>query len=217
MDIYKQTNNKKEKLLLIFSGWSASPLLFKGIEADEDTDIWIGYNYQNLAFTDDLSGYREIRIIAWSLGVWAASIILDKQQASLPINGAIAINGTPYPVHDTYGIPETIFRGTLENITPAGMYRFNRRMCGSKDILQQYETIPPRPIEEIKEELHVIYQTYRPMETSLWTSAILSANDLIFPIQNLRNYWCGRCPVTEIEAPHYPFYRWKQWNELWKQ
>ena len=47
-----------------------------------------------------------------------------------------------------------------------------------------------------------------------WTRAIISSDDHIFPAANQCNYWNGRCPVTEIIAPHYPFYLWKQWNEL---
>ena len=50
-----------------------------------------------------------------------------------------------------------------------------------------------------------------------WTQALISSKDRIFPTENLRAFWQGRCPITEIEAPHYPFYLWKQWDEIWKQ
>ena len=73
-----------------------------------------------------LSGYRKIRLVAWSLGVWAASVVFGKKPVSF--TEAIAVNGTPCPVHDRWGIPETIFRGTLDNVTEEGMRRFNRRM-----------------------------------------------------------------------------------------
>ena len=47
--------------------------------------------------------------------------------------------------------------GTLDNLTAEGMKRFNRRMCGSRDILAQHEKFPARPLEEVKDELQHIY------------------------------------------------------------
>ena len=155
-----------------------------------------------------------------SLGVWAASVMFGKKPVSF--TEAIAVNGTPCPVHDRWGIPETIFRGTLDNVTEEGMRRFNRRMCGKRDILQAYEQIPPRPLADIREELEYLYAEIKKASPASalfngWTQALISSKDRIFPTENLRAFWQGRCPITEIEAPHYPFYLWKQWDEIWKQ
>lgn len=220
MKIDKLINTSQSKLLLFFAGWSASPGSFRHLEATEDTDLWICYDYRDLTFDEDLSTYREIRLVAWSLGVWVASVVFREKEWSF--TDAIAINGTTCPIHDRQGIPEAIFKGTLENITEEGMHRFNRRMCGRKEILQAYEQTPARPLKEIREELQYLYQQITgnvPITGTsfFWTSAFISSADRIFPIENLRTFWQGRCPVTEIEAPHYLFYLWKQWNELWKQ
>lgn len=220
MKIDKLINTSQSKLLLFFAGWSASPGSFRHLEATEDTDLWICYDYRDLTFDEDLSTYREIRLVAWSLGVWVASVVFREKEWSF--TDAIAINGTTCPIHDRQGIPEAIFKGTLENITEEGMHRFNRRMCGRKEILQAYEQTPTRPLEEIREELQYLYQQITgnvPITGTsfFWTSTFISSADRIFPIENLRTFWQGRCPVTEIEAPHYLFYLWKQWNELWKQ
>ena len=167
-----------------------------------------------------LSRYSEIRLIAWSLGVWVASVVFGKRQ--IPFTEAIAVGGTLYPVHDQWGIPETIFRGTLDNLTEEGMHRFNRRMCGKRDLLEAYEQIPPRPLTDIREELDYLYTEIKktPSASPLfsgWTHTLIPSGDRIFPAANLRAFWQDRCPITEIEAPHYPFYLWKQWNEIWKQ
>ena len=187
MNIYKQTKTGNSQLLLIFSGWAASPEVFRQLETEPDTDLWICYDYRGMDF-----------------------------------EGAIAVNGTPCPVHDRWGIPETIFRGTLDNVTEEGMRRFNRRMCGKRDILQAYEQIPPRPLADIREELEYLYAEIKKASPASalfngWTQALISSKDRIFPTENLRAFWQGRCPITEIEAPHYPFYLWKQWDEIWKQ
>lgn len=215
MKIFKQTNSNNSKLLLFFSGWSASPELFARLETGTDTDLWICYDYRNLSFTEDLSAYREIRLIAWSLGVWVASSLFEKK--AIPFISATAVNGTPCPIHDESGIPEITFQGTLQNLTEEGMRRFNRRMCGNREILRQYEQCPARPISEIQEELQALYQHIKEqgfLTPTFWTEAVLSKADRIFPAENLQGYWKGHIPVTEIEAPHYPFYLWNQWNEI---
>ena len=111
MNIYKQTKTGNSQLLLVFSGWAASPEVFRQLETEPDTDLWICYDYRGMDFEGEaLSGYRKIRLVAWSLGVWAASVVFGKKPVSF--TEAIAVNGTPCPVHDQWGIPETIFRGT---------------------------------------------------------------------------------------------------------
>ena len=218
MKIYKQINNNNSKLLLFFAGWSSPPELFSKLEIERDTDIWICYDYQDLAFSDDLKAYKEIHLVAWSLGVWVASLLFEKETKRFA--SATAINGTPSPIHDENGIPEAIFQGTLQNLTEEGMHRFNRRMCGKREILQSYEQFPARPLPEIQQELQALFLHIKAKGTlapAFWTHALLAKDDHIFPAENLRNYWQGRCPITEIEAPHYPFYLWTQWNELYKQ
>ena len=219
MKIEKQLNSSHPRLLLFFAGWSASPESFTGLKAENGTDIMLCYDYRDMTFHEDLSSYKEIHLMAWSMGVRMAELALAGKYA---LTTATAINGTPRPIDDNFGIPENIFRGTLDNLTAEGMKRFNRRMCGSRDILAQHEKFPARPLEEVKDELQHIYNlcngqsmTNADDTTSIqWTRAIISSDDHIFPAANQRNYWNGRCPVTEITAPHYPFYLWKQWNEL---
>lgn len=220
MKIQKQTDIRNRRLLLFFAGWSATPELFIRLKAEEGTDIMICYDYRVLTFEEDLTRYEEIDLIAWSMGIRMAELTLAGKYT---FTSATAVNGTSCPIHDTYGIPEKIFQGTLDNLTTEGLKRFNRRMCGTRDILAQYEAFPPRPLEEIKEELQFIYNSCKEHSeinsqstpSSIpWTRAVISSDDHIFPAANQHNYWDERCPVIEITAPHYPFYLWKQWNEL---
>ena len=99
MNIYKQTKTGNSQLLLVFSGWAASPEVFRQLETEPDTDLWICYDYRGMDFEGEaLSGYRKIRLVAWSLGVWAASVVFGKKPVSF--TEAVAVNGTPCPVHD---------------------------------------------------------------------------------------------------------------------
>ena len=77
-------------------------------------------------------------------------------------------------------------------------------------------------LDEIREELQALYAAIRKTPPSAplfsgWTHALISSGDRIFPTGNQFAFWQGRCPVAEIEAPHYPFYLWKQWNEIWNR
>ncbi|WFE82898.1 DUF452 family protein [Parabacteroides chongii] len=216
MKIIKQTDNHAARLLLFFSGWSASPKLFTRLETREETDIMLCYDYRETAFEEDLSRYDEIHLVAWSMGVRMAECALTDKYT---LTSATAINGTSRPIHDAYGIPEKIFKGTLDNLTAEGLRRFNRRMCGTREILARYDACPPRPLEEVKEELEAIYNRFAPSTDTAdkqfpWTRAVIGSDDHIFPVANQHAWWDSRCPVTEITAPHYPFYLWKQWNEL---
>lgn len=225
MKIEKQTHPGARQLLICFAGWSVSPELFRPIKTEgekEETDLWICYDYRDLSFPEEPATYETVRIVAWSLGVWVAEQVFRQKPDVFGrgVKSAIALNGTGRPIDDLYGIPEALFEGTLQHLTTEGIRRFTRRMCGNRAILADYLQVPSRPLDEISEELHFLYKEIkRTSEASSfpWTGAILSADDRIFPPDNLRRYWEGRCAWREIEAPHYPFYRWKQWNELWKQ
>ena len=132
MKILKYKDEGNDKLLLFFNGWGASPELFARLEPDADRDYWVVYDYRGgFGMEEEVSAYKEVTVVAWSLGVFVATLALAER--GLPIVRAVAINGTLFPMHDTLGIPQKIFLGTLENLNEEGIKRFNRRMCGSRD------------------------------------------------------------------------------------
>lgn len=218
MQVDKFINEKHARLLLFFCGWSVSPTFFYTMKAEEDQDVWFVSDYRDLNFNEDLSVYRSVTLIAWSLGVWVAEQLFGGK-SSVAWEQKIAINGTGCPIHDTEGIPEVIFRGTLDNLTPDGIRRFNRRMCGHKERLAAWERVSSRPLEEISDELRFLFQAIqarkdKPVSFS-WDQAIVGLSDRIFPTANQLTHWRRRnVRIKEIEAPHDPFGLWKQWNEL---
>lgn len=208
-------------LLLFFCGWGTTPGAVAHLAPGPDTTVVACYDYTGLSGLPDCSGYAAVRIVAWSMGVWAAGRVLA-QHAALPVVSAVAVNGTPYPVSDTLGIPEAIFQGTLEGLSGETFTRFERRMCGSGTVWNRYRrTVPPeRPVETLRDELAFIgAQCTEAARTEPvwngWTKAILSTADRIFPFANMYRYWSTRnCPVARIDAPHYPFDEWNTWKQL---
>lgn len=217
----KQGNNRA--LLLFFAGWGMDIHPFLRLQAS-DMDVIVVYDYTELGFDVQLTEeYDEINLIAWSMGVWAATQVM----AGVKLASAVAINGTPYPVHDTWGIPEVIAGATLANLSEDGLKRFNRRMCGQQDILAQFASFPVmRTVGELKEELASIFREVpaahnlqRQLAGSLccvrWTKALVSSSDRIFPVVNQYSCWSAAAvPIVSIDAPHYPFYLWNEWNEI---
>ena len=216
MQIDKYINEGRPRLLLFFCGWSASPLLFHRLEPEDDQDVWIVYDYRTLDFPADLTAYKSITLIAWSLGVWVAEQLLCNRKEQL-FEEKIAVNGTGCPIDDLEGIPEVIFQGTIENLNADGLARFNRRMCGSKAVLQQYNLVEPRLQEDVAEELKCLYKSVIQSEpvNFLWDAAWVGLSDRIFPVSNQLTHWKERgVKIHECETSHYSFYLWKRWKEL---
>ncbi|MCC8142789.1 MAG: DUF452 family protein [Tannerellaceae bacterium] len=196
-------------LLLFFTGWASLPEQFRFLKPAAKEDVLICHDYTSTHWTLSLEHYKEIRLVAWSLGVWAASVVI-KQYPTLKskITEAIAINGTPLPVNNEYGIPEAIFRGTFEQLSVPNLHRFIRRMCGNREGLHHFNNIPGDwQLTALQAELAAIYHRQKePVAEDVFTQAVVSSDDRIFPTGNLLNYWQNRIPVIRLQTPHYPFY-----------
>ena len=167
----------------------------------------ICYDYRSLEFDAGiLQEYSEISLIAWSMGVWAASQIM-KQYPALPLSQSIAVNGTPYPIHETKGITPAIFEGTLQGLNDQSLQKFQRRMCGSIADYKAFQTVvPQRPVGELKEELAAIQKQYLSLPPSdfTWQKAIIGKNDRIFLPDNQWLAWRNKVDSLEYaEAAHY--------------
>lgn len=198
-------------VILFFAGWGMDIRPFLRLRPD-DRDVIIVYDYTDLVFDRKiLDGYAKIYLVAWSMGVWAAQRVLG----GIPLETAVAVNGTPYPVDDERGIPVAVFEGTLEHLSEDGIRRFNRRMCGTREILNSFMSDPVRrPVCSLKEELFRIGQQLDvPVQSVSWTKAMICSEDRIFPEQNMKKYWQA-VPQIYLKAPHYPFYLWNEWNEI---
>lgn len=187
--------NRHPRLLLFFAGWGADETPFKDYQP-ADSDYMLCYDYRTLEFDASLlKEYREINVIGWSMGVWAATQVMGKLQKTVTapvIKNSIAINGTPYPIDDTYGIPTAIYHGTLEGLTGASLHKFLRRMCFNGEAFKEFLNITPRrPLEELKEELAEIERMYLslPAASFYWQQAVVGNNDRIIPPDNQLNAW----------------------------
>lgn len=193
------------RVVLFFAGWGMDWHPFAGYRP-EGSDLLVCYDYRSLDFDPFwVAGYESIRLVGWSMGVWAASCLFAS--AGLPFADRIAVNGTPVPVDDEKGIPRRIYEGTTNGLDETAYRKFLRRMCGSGEALEAFLSRRPlRPLGELKEELRLIGEQAAALPASdfAWSKAIIGKRDLIFLPDNQRRAWGGSGTRTvELDVPHY--------------
>lgn len=199
------SRRNSESLILFFCGWGTDAHLIESY-CPNNCDLACCYDYRDLDFNaSELNGYKEIKIIAWSLGVWAASKVLPIHP--LPVCSCIAINGTLFPIDNKKGIPPAIFQGTIDRLDEKGLRKFNRRMCNSAEDFETFQKFAPeRTVAELKNELICIQKLVTEDNTpSLlkWKKVYISPEDRIFPGENQQNAWQSTTEIETITEGHY--------------
>lgn len=205
------------RLILLFGGWGSGPEMFSGCKAEDGYDMLLCYDYRDLDFNYGLlDGYSEIRLIAWSMGVWVADTVLGSsdagRRAAAKISEAIAVGGTLSPVDDSFGIPTSVFNGTLDNLSDGSkaditLRKFRRRMCG--DHLEYFSShLPSRTVAELRDELAFLDEAVSGRcsegEPLRWNYAVIGEKDMIFPAENQERAWKDRAGrVIRTASPHF--------------
>lgn len=207
LTLSRRSESASPRLILFFAGWGMDSHPFAGLGRDgyDTAVVWDYADPQPLPL-DRLAAYREICVMAWSFGVPYAARFIASHAATLPITRCVAINGTLHPVDDTRGIPEAIFRGTLDNLDHRNLTKFQRRMTGGGDAYARFEAmLPQRTIDSLTEELRrVLYDGAAP--DVRFDTVYISGADRIIPPINQRKAWEGHENIIEIgdDAPHMP-------------
>ena len=118
----------RKEALLFFAGWGMDETPFMH-NLPPNKDLIICYDYRSLDFDSTLlSTYDGIYVVAWSMGVWAASQVLP--DSNLPLKQSIAINGTPFPIDDMRGIPLKVH----SIISMKRPYRSSAGECADREV-----------------------------------------------------------------------------------
>lgn len=211
-------NNKNDKLIVFFGGWGCDYNPFKSIEI-KDFDFIMLYDYNSVEFEElnfFVKRYKEINIVAWSMGVFFANVWCQKY--SIKYKRAIAINGTLKPIDNKHGIPERLYDLTIKNFNISGRKLFFSRMFQCDNHLMKFNhNLPNRHIDNQKLELENIKKYYceNKLEmNNIYQLVILSKQDLIFPYKNLKKFWNGIIQVHEIDSGHFCFYNFESWKSI---
>jgi len=220
MKTYIRRREKNDKLVVMFGGWGTDENFFAPF-CGEDFDFILFSNYSadEPLVLPEMKTYKKIALIGWSLGVWAAEYLSEK--TGIKADVTIAVNGTPIPADDKYGIPVNVFEGTLNNITEVNMEKFYLRMFGDKKTYDlNKDKVPLRSIKSLHDELRWMYN--RMMEQTKpgfrWDYAVTSENDRVFPKDNMLEYWKKQKSTRHItvQMPHYFFHNWASYSDFIK-
>ena len=94
-------DNKSNELIIFLSGWGCDDIQFKNMKASKN--VLIFWDYSNLDFNFNFSGYEKYYLIAYSVGVFTAGLIQDKLPDTVC---KIAVNGNPLFTDEYFGIPQ---------------------------------------------------------------------------------------------------------------
>lgn len=218
MKTYIKRNEQNRKLVVVFGGWGTDQNAFVPLCTD-DHDFMLYYNYsadEPLVLPDSKT-YDMVVLIGWSLGVWATEYYAESMKINADLN--IAVNGTPEPADDKYGIPQDIYTQTLDNINDKEMDEFHFQFFGSSNKHQRNtDMIPKRKTESYGAELRWLYNRMmeNPDKRYRWDIAVSGMKDEIFPHENQVRYWQKREDTKLLvkDLPHYPFNSWGNFNNM---
>lgn len=210
-----------DSLLIWLNGWGMDSSVFSHW-GDPPLRVMELHDYRNLSEglsqLKETSGlYSHILVVAWSMGVWAWPR-LSTHLRDFPIR-AVAINGTPFPRHNHWGIPEAVFDATLQGMSPASLDLFYRNMFNEADLHHRFIQYnqPQRSLPDLVEELAAIRDhsvlTFSPRE-DFFHKVLISRKDRIVPARNQRNYWEGHPDIQFLGGGHHCFYEWDSWEDF---
>ncbi|MCC8173923.1 MAG: DUF452 family protein, partial [Odoribacter sp.] len=69
--------SSRGRVIIFFTGWGMDVNSVSHLKGEYD--VLVIYDYNDISVTNlpDLNSYKEIYVIAWSMGVWAAANILS--------------------------------------------------------------------------------------------------------------------------------------------
>lgn len=201
--------------ILFFNGWGMDEHAVSHLDKG-NLDICMLNEFNPISSIEELiKDYKEIYLVAWSLGVWVASTCLSN--SIIKSTKSIAINGTQKPIDDNFGISVAVFNHTLETWNEANRFKFNMRIMGGRS---QYEIhidrLAERTIKNQQEELRYIEKEVisKNVIEITFDTVLIGTTDLIFNPVNQYNYWQGKSKIIKVDVPHYPFSMFKSWQEI---
>ena len=204
--------NGNKDLVIFFSGWGIKPSDLEFLKTENfDVVMLHGINSKNNP-EFNFCGYEQKVVVAFSFGVFLSGII------PLEADENFAFNGTLKPIDNNFGIKESIFKKTLENLSPETCRLFIRNMFeDDEDFLRFFEGRSDPDISELKQQLIFIDELSQNININkTFDKAFISKNDKIIPYRNQINFWTDT-KTQIIDCGHFPFHNFSNWDEIIKQ
>ena len=201
-EAWLKQNEANQDLVIFMLGWAATPNAVCHIDPP-GCDVLACYDHRSIAplAAARFTRYRRIYLFAWSFGVWVA----EQSCQALPLHKAVAINGTPYPASQQYGLRLKVLQRTIRSVAAMGGNPFKDEAHPEKyaPAGDFEEPSPDQQVEEL-DFLAEACQTLPEQPHLPWSRAYIATMDEIFPPARMRAYW-GELGV-DFESYHFPFY-----------
>lgn len=209
----KKNNNN---LIVFFCGWSFDSKPFEMLDC-ESNDVLVIFDYTTIeVFNIDLSEYKSKQLVTWSMGVYVAYYLREY----LPdFDLKIAINGTPIPVDDEFGIPQKTFDLTLKYVDTGLKGKFQQNLFKNSSDFELYLKNPvQRSIQNRTNELvslNSFIKEHNIEYKQFYDCAMISDTDKIIPTRNQIRCWEKfDVPYVVLNNGHFPFFEFKSWKEI---
>ena len=213
MQYHWLNKSNNDKLIVFFCGWGFDFHSFEFLNSN-GFDVLIVYDYSSVdVFNIDFAKYEKKYLIAWSMGVFVANLLKDN---FMQFDKKIAINGTPFPVNNDFGIPQRIFDLTLKNVEQSLQGKFYKNMFLTNEDFERF-VFPKREIENCRQELFNISRLAKNENrkyTSFYDLAIISDFDKIIPTKNQIRFWNDKVTIINLENGHFSFYNFGSWENI---
>lgn len=209
---YFYQNNHSPDLIIFFSGWGCDYNQFANLH--DNKDVLILYDYSDLSLEFDFSKYKNIYLIAYSAGVFVASIFAN----AIPnIRQKVALCGNPYLFDEKLGISQECIR-VFKAITLDNYLDFRRKyMVFSDEEFERYNKLESlRSIESCEKELSALQKMYEQRKAEInpvFDKAIVAENDLIFNLKAQRDFYQDKLQVIK-NAKHHIFFHFSSFADM---
>ena len=209
---YFYINNNSADLIVFFAGWGCDENQFTNLH--DEKDVLILYDYQNLELDFDFSKYENIYVLAYSAGVFVASIMANH----IPnVRQKVALCGNPYLFDEILGLSAEVVQ-VFREITLDNYLEFRRKYMVFSDAeyvkYNQLQSI--RSIESCQNELDALQRLYQQNKLQInpaFDKAIVAENDLIFNLSAQKKFYQDKLVIVP-NARHHIFFKFKSFEEM---
>jgi len=205
-----------KNLIIFFSGWSIEPSDMEFLNS-ENFDVVMLHGVRSNDIPEfNFCGYEHKIVVAFSFGVFLSAML---EKITLGANEKYAINGTLKPIDNNFGIRESIFQKTMEDLSPETLEMFRQNLFDDETSISRFsENSKNDDIEILKKELEFIHHCTKSCDVCNcdFDKVLISKNDKIISYKNQMRFWADK--KTEIiDSGHFPFYVFSSWDEIVKQ
>ncbi len=202
-------SRNSDNLIIFFTGWGCDEFEFEHIKSN--SDVLILYDYSDLNLDFDFSKYHKFDLLAYSAGVFVASVM----NFDFEINKKIAINGNPYLFDEKFGLSNKI-QNVLCNITEENAEDFARNYLVKTD--EELKNFHPakRTLESCRtefESLKKIYKLNKHKIKDIYDAAIIGEDDLIFNVSAQKEFYGERLKLIP-DSRHNMFFKFSKYKQI---